>query len=92
MLQEVDKVFTDKDNSKLLSTPTQEEVRKVIAKSNLSAAPGSDGIPSLLYDKCWDTVGLPLTEVVQAVHGGGIPTQCSQALWSLGQNPKSQTL
>ena len=89
MLQEVDKVFTDQDNSKLLSMPTPDEVRKVLAKSNLSAAPGSDGIPSLLYDKCWDTLGLPLTEVVQAVHGGGIPTASMQAsLMVFGTKPK----
>ena len=52
MLREVDKVFTDRDNSKLPSKPSQEEVRKVITKSNVSAAPGSDGIPCLLYDRC----------------------------------------
>ena len=89
MLREVDKVFTDRDNSKLPSKPSQEEVRKVLAKSNLSAAPGSDGIPSLLYDRCLDFLGLPLTEVVQAIHEGGKPTLSMQTcLMVFGAKPK----
>ena len=92
MLREVDKVFTDRDNSKLPSKPSQEEVRKVITKSNLSAAPGSDGIPSLLYDRCWDSLGLPLTEVVQAVHEGCKPTLSMQSsLMVFGTKPKKAT-
>ena len=52
MLDETDLVFTDQDNSKLLTLPTSEDVKKVINKSNLYAAPGTDGIPSLLYSRC----------------------------------------
>ena len=49
MLQEVDKVFTEQDNVKVLTLPTAQDVKKVISKSNLYAAPGTDGVPSLLY-------------------------------------------
>ena len=36
--------------------------------SNLHAAPGNDVIPSLFYKTCWDTMGLPLTEVIHEIH------------------------
>ena len=49
MLQEVDKVFTEQEHVKLLTLPTAQDVKKVISKSNLYAAPGTDGVPSLLY-------------------------------------------
>jgi hypothetical protein len=39
------------DNRKLLAQPKAEDVKKVLCKSNLKAAPGTDGIPSLLYSK-----------------------------------------
>jgi hypothetical protein len=75
MLNEVEVVFSEEDNRKLLTIPTAEDVRKVLSKSNLNAAPGTDGIPSLLYSKCWDVLGVSLTEVMQAIHGGGLPTR-----------------
>ena len=67
LLGEVEKVITDKDNEKLLKTPYEKTVKEVLDASNLLAAPGTDGIPSLLYSKCWKVMGPALTEVVQAV-------------------------
>ena len=78
LLGEVDKVFTAKDNQKFLSLPTLSDVRKRVSASNLLAAPGTDGIPSLLYSKCWDVMGSALTEVVQEIHKGGSPTLSMQ--------------
>ena len=89
MLQEVDKVFTDQDNIKLLRLPTADDVKKVISKSNLYAAPGTDGIPSLLYSRCWDVMGGALTELIQAVHGGAVPTKSQRtSLMVFGSKPK----
>ena len=89
MLQEVDKVFTEQDNVKLLTLPTAQDVKKVISKSNLYAAPGTDGIPSLLYSKCWDVMGGALTEVIQEIHGGGAPTKSMRTcLMVFGSKPK----
>ena len=68
LLSEVDAVFTDMDNKMFLAKPSKKEVREVVARSNLTAAPGTDGIPSLLYSVCWNTMGEPLTEVAQAIH------------------------
>ena len=48
--------------------PTQQDVLDTINDSNLHAAPGCDGIPSLVYKVCWDTVGPSLTDVMNEFH------------------------
>ena len=89
LLGEVQQVFTAEDNVKFLAVPGLSDVKKRISNSNLLAAPGTDGIPSLLYSKCWDVVGPALTEVVQAIHSGGQPTLSMQtALMVFGSKPK----
>ena len=67
LLGEVEEVFSNEDNQNFLSLPSMSDVKKRVSASNLLAAPGTDGIPSLLYSKCWDVMGGPLTEVVQAI-------------------------
>ena len=89
LLGEVEKVFTAEDNAKFLTLPSLSTVKRRISNSNLLAAPGTDGIPSLLYSKCWNVMGSALTEVVQAIHTGGHPTQSMQtALMVFGSKPK----
>ena len=89
LLNEVDLVYTEEDNRRLLSTPTQAEVKQVLDDSNLQAAPGTDGIPSLLYSKCWDSMGAALTEVVQEIHQGNKPTMSMRSsLMVFGSKPK----
>ena len=41
-------VFTELDNENLAKLPEKDEVKEVLFKSNLNAAPGTDGITSLL--------------------------------------------
>ena len=89
LLGEVEPVFSAKDNEKFLSLPSLSDVKKRVLASNLLAAPGTDGIPSMLYSKCWDVMGPALTEVVQAIYRGGQPTQSMQtALMVFGSKPK----
>ena len=89
MLNEVEKVFTEDDNKAFLTLPNKDDVKKVLAKSNLYAAPGTDGIPSLLYSKCWDIMGTSLTEVVQEIHLGSKPTNSQRtSLMVFGSKPK----
>ena len=91
MLAEVDKVFKEQDNKALLSMPTLDEVKQVVSAANHRAAPGTDGIPSLLYHKCWDVIGQALTEVVQAIHLGGKPTpSMGTSLMVFGTKPKKR--
>ena len=40
----------------------------------MSAAPGEDGISSMVYHKCWDILKTPILEMTKAVHDGQIPT------------------
>ena len=89
LLEEVEKVFTEKDNEEFAKLPDEMEVKKVLDASNLLAAPGTDGIPSLLYHKCWEVMGEPLTEVVQAIHSGVQPTPSMRTtLMVFGTKPK----
>ena len=89
LLGEVEEVFTAEDNQSFLSLPSMSDVKKRVSASNLLAAPGTDGIPSLLYSKCWNVMGSALTEVVQAIHNGGQPTLSMQtALMVFGSKPK----
>ena len=81
--------MTDLDNRMLLAPPTKDEVKEVVSASNLNAAPGSDGITSLLYNVCWDTIGDPLTEVMQAIHSGQQPSISQRtSLMVFGSKPK----
>ena len=90
LLSEIDgNDFTEDDNAMLLAPPTSKDVREVLSSSNLMAAPGMDGIPSLLYSTCWDVMGGPLTEVVQAIHLGENPTKSMRtSLMVFGSKPK----
>ena len=74
MLKEVEKVFTESDNEKLEVVPDEAEVKEVLSASNLLAAPGTDGIPSLLYHECWHFMNKKFTEVVQAIFKGSQPS------------------
>ena len=68
LLNEISPVFTEKDINMFLKPPSKDDVWKTVCKSNLNAAPGSDGIPSLAYKECWSVLGDALTEVMLAVH------------------------
>ena len=56
LLKFTPKMFTDQDNEMLRSLPQQEEIYEVIANSNLTASPGTDGIPYQYYKTCWDSI------------------------------------
>ena len=89
MLAEVEKVFTGKDNKVLLSMPQVDDVKKVVSAANHIAAPGTDGILSLLYHTYWDIIGQSLTEVIQAIHKGDQPTPSMRtSLMVIGSKPK----
>ena len=89
LLAEVEKVFTEVDIEGLRAVPEKEEVREVVFKSNLNAAPGTDGITSLLYKEHWDLLGDSLVQVVQAVHQGEPPTPSQRTcLMVFGSKPK----
>ena len=74
LLREVDKVFSKSDNDMLCSKPTKDEVEKSVKTSNVHAAPGTDGITSLVYREHFDVLGDALTEVAQAIFDGEQPS------------------
>ena len=82
-------MFTGQDNEKFLKLPTLERVKKVVSSSNLYAAPGTDGIPSLLYKECWAVLGNPLTDVMVAIHDGqSLQESMQTSLMVFGSKPK----
>ena len=49
LLTVVDPLFSEAQNQAFIELPEKEEIKKVLFSSNLNAAPGTDGITSLLY-------------------------------------------
>ena len=82
-------VFTDSDNRELEELPDKDEVKYILFESNLNAAPGTDGITSLLYKEHWDILGDSLHQVVTAIHEGSQPTLSQRtSLMVYGSKPK----
>ena len=57
----------------LLVTPNKEEVFDTLKEANANAAPGTDGITSLVYKQCWDSLGDPwrkTTIIYENIHHG----------------------
>ena len=89
LLKEVKKVFTEDDNKRFLTPPTKEKVKKVLGESNLQAAPGTDGIPGLLYKEHWDILGDQLTAVMSEIFHCKIPSSSMlTSLMVFGAKPK----
>ena len=64
LFSEVSIAITEDDNKMMETLPTKDELFKSISTSNLQAAAGSDGIPSLLYKECWGCLGDVLFNVI----------------------------
>ena len=89
LLAEVLPVFTSEDNRKMLTPPTDDAVLKTVISSNVNAAPGTDGLPSLLYKECWCVLGTALSEVVRAVFAGQkLQSSMRTSLMVFGSKPK----
>ena len=89
LLKEVKVVFTEQDNKKFLTPPTKEKVRKVLCDSNLLAAPGTDGIPALLYKEHWDLIGDQLSAVMLEIFQcNSPPSSMLTSLMVFGAKPK----
>ena len=74
LLNEVEIVFTEEDNTKILAKPTKKDVKETLSASNFHVAPGTDGLTNYFYKQCFDIVGDALTEVVAAISTGSKPT------------------
>ena len=74
--------------------PSKDELEDVLANSNLNAAPGTDGITSLLYHEHWDTLGDSLHEVTCAIWKGEKTTASQRtSLMVFGTKPsKSKSI
>ena len=70
LLNEVECVFTEEDNRMFTTPPTKNYIWKTICESNLNAAPGSDGIPSLFYKECWKIMGDSLHAIMKEIFEG----------------------
>ena len=93
LLEEVEPCFSEADNSILTAPPTLKCVKKTIESSNLHAAPGSDGLPSLFYKVCWNTMGEPLTDVMKDIfHLQPLTPSLRTSLMVFGTKPKKANI
>ena len=89
LLEEVVPAFTDKDIKSFVAPPTKLDIWETLCSSNLQAAPGTDGIPSLAYKECWSVLGDPLKDVMLAIHDcQELPPSMRTSLMVLGSKPK----
>ena len=89
LLNKLEEVFTDKDNEMLDALPTPEELLKVVSSSNLNASAGCDGISSLVYKECWNSLGDSLFEVIKALfEGSALPASMRTAMMHFCSKPK----
>ena len=58
----------------LETMPSKKEVLHALSSSNLNASAGSDGISSLVYKECWESLGDCLLEVIKSLFMGAPPT------------------
>ena len=73
----------------LLAPPDKDEVFATLKDANHGAAPGTDGITSLVYKLCWDSMGDALTAVAEAKFDGEkLPNSMRTAMMVFGTKPK----
>jgi hypothetical protein len=66
-----------------------QDVKDTVAASNLHAAPGNDGIPSLFYKVCWDIIGEALSDVMLEVSRcKPLPPSLRTSMMVFGSKPK----
>ena len=81
--------MTAADNVMLSAPPDKDEVYETVQEANHRAAPGTDGITSLVYKLCWSSMGDALTAVTQAkFEGEKLPSSMRTALMVFGTKPK----
>ena len=89
LLAEIEPAVTELENLKLSKLPTKDDVYATLKSSNLKAAPGIDGITSLVYKECWESMGDALTSVVQArFQGEKLPASMRTSMMVFGAKPK----
>ena len=62
LLAELEPVVTAADNAMLLALPDKEEMFETVKEGNHGAAPGTDGITSLVYKLYWDSKLTPSSQ------------------------------
>ena len=89
LLDEVEPVFTEADNTMICAVANKTEVKEVLWNSNRNVAPGTDGLTAFLYCQDWNILGNPLTEVTQALFRGEQPTPSQRtSLMMFDSKPK----
>ena len=66
LLNELVSKVTEEENYMLGKIPDKAEDLETLKAANTHAAPGTDGITSLFYNVCWESMGEALTDVVKA--------------------------
>ena len=89
LLEFVKPVFDKTDNEFLEALPTKKEIFLSLSSSNLKASAGSDGISSLVYKKCWDSLGDSFLEVFKMLFlGSSLTVSMRTAIMKFCSKPK----
>ena len=92
LLEEVQVSFSDQDNEKLMAPPTSQEVKKVLNLCGAHSAPGTDSLTAYFYQKNWETMADPLTDVIRHAFQGNKPSPDQRtSIMVFGNKPGKKT-
>jgi hypothetical protein len=65
-------IITEKDNTWLTRSFSEEEIKEALFKMESNKAVGPDNIPVEFYQSCWSIVKEDLVELFAEFHNGGL--------------------
>ncbi|XP_026428931.1 uncharacterized protein LOC113324862 [Papaver somniferum] len=84
LLVNIESCISDEDNDVLLSTPSADDIRKIVFQMQPWTSPGPDGYQPGFYQEMWDVVGEDTVKVVQAFfHSKHLFKQMNHSIISL---------
>ena len=82
------------DNDLLSSIPNSDEIKRAVFSLNPNSAPGPDGFPGSLYQKCWHIVGEDVCKAITIFfqHSWLLPGFNSNFITLIPKNPSADSI
>lgn len=92
--QVIPQLVTTADNDILGSIPSNEEIKKAVFALNPNSAPGPDGFPGSMYQKCWHIVGMDVCKAIKVffLHNWITPGLNSNFITPIPKIPNADTI
>lgn len=71
LLDNIPRIINQDINKSLKAKFTMEEIGKVLKQMQPDKAPGPDGFPAMFFQRCWEFVGLEVTDALKGIRNSG---------------------